>query len=228
MVGDSIGVQWYSLLSGLYGASEWRFVTLTKSACPMVDVEYFYRRIGRTYTECTVWRNAVLDYLATLKPEVVIIGSAATYDFSESQWIDGSQRILDSLSQAAGRTIIIPGTPALEFDGPGCLSNRGLGFPGEGSSESRCSQDIADDESHRVAAHLRRAAAPFDNVRVVDFNDLVCPDSVCHALSESGLIVFRDNQHLTDRYVRFLAPLLRERLTAIPQKVSRTEKLTPI
>ena len=90
----------------------------------MVDEDYFYGRIGQTYRVCTEWRNRVLNYLSSLRPDVVFVGSAATYDFSESQWVEGSSRVLARLTAVAGRVIIVPGTPHLSFDGPSCLERQ--------------------------------------------------------------------------------------------------------
>lgn len=53
LLGDSILAQWFSLLPALFPAPQWRIVVFTKSACPMVDEDYFYVRINRTYTVCT-------------------------------------------------------------------------------------------------------------------------------------------------------------------------------
>ncbi len=122
LLGDSIGVQWFSMIPEIYPESHWRTVVLTKSSCAMVDEDYFYQRIGQIYQVCTNWRNAVLEKLDTLKPEVLIMGSAATYDFSQIQWVEGSSRILERLSKAAGLVFVIPETPSLGFDGPGCIS----------------------------------------------------------------------------------------------------------
>lgn len=122
LIGDSIGVQWFSLLPEIFRAPEWRTVVLTKSACAMVDEDYFYSRMGQIYTVCTEWRNAVPDYLESLQPDIVFLGSAAAYEFSEKQWTDGATRVLARLTAVAGHVIDVPDTSTLSFDGPGCLA----------------------------------------------------------------------------------------------------------
>jgi peptidoglycan/LPS O-acetylase OafA/YrhL len=210
LLGDSIGVQWFSMVPALFAEPEWRTVVLTKSACAMVDTEYVYSRIGQVYTVCSEWRNAVLDTLDQLKPEVLILGSAATYDFNPAQWVDGSTRVLARLSQAAGKVFLIPGTPSLGFNGPGCVARQ---LTPEGRIDrTACA---AADRLQKVAAvsgYLAQAASRFPNVHLLDLNPLVCPDGECNAISREGVVVFRDNQHLTDRFVRSQTAAIGEKI----------------
>jgi len=216
LLGDSIGAQWYSLLSELFGRPEWRIVVLTKSSCPMVDEEYFYSRIGQTYTICTEWRNATLNYLDSIRPDVIFVGGTAETGFSEKQWIDGSARVMARLSQAAGHVFVLPGTPALSFDGPGCLE-RYFSDAQERFQEGAkvCSEASMQRMSEMVARYLEQAAQGFPNVKVLNLNNLVCPGGQCSAVNSDGVVVFRDHQHLTDTFVRAQVPRVRESLRFI-------------
>lgn len=78
LLGDSIGVQWFSLIALSYLQQDWRMVVLTKSSCPMVDQSYFYERIKKLYSVCDQWRDKVLNRLSEWEPEVVVVGSAST------------------------------------------------------------------------------------------------------------------------------------------------------
>ena len=176
----------------------------------MVDEDYHYTRIGKVYQVCTDWRNAVLDELDTLKPDVLIMGSAATYDFSETQWVEGSSRVLERVSAAAKKVFVIPGTPSLNFDGPGCVS-RHLS-PERQIDRAACLAKDRVQHVEPVAKFLGQSANRFPNVNVLNLNDLVCPGGVCRAISEAGQVVFRDSQHLTDSFVRSQIPFVRERL----------------
>lgn len=213
LLGDSIGAQWFSAVPAIFPAPEWLTVVLTKSACPLVDEEYFYARIGQPYTVCTEWRNAVLDDIETHKPDVVIAGSYSPYPFSENQWVEGSARVFERLAATAGTVLVVPGTPSLSFDGPGCVA-RNLSANGE-IKRTAC---IAADRVPIVAPvtrYLERAAARFDNVHLLDLNDLVCPGGVCSAIDEDGVVVFRDSQHLTDSFVRANIPEILRRIEAL-------------
>ena len=121
LFGDSIGAQWSTLVSGIFSAPDWQVLVLTKSACAIIDESYYYDKVGANYDVCTEWKNLALEYIAALEPELVIVGSSADYDFDESQWIDGSSRILSKLSVAADEVVVIAGIPKLTFDGPSCF-----------------------------------------------------------------------------------------------------------
>jgi hypothetical protein len=57
-----------------------------------------------------------------------------------------------------------------------------------------------------VASYLDEAVKQFTNARIVNLNNLVCPDRVCSAKSQDGQVVFRDSQHLTDSFVKAQIP----------------------
>lgn len=216
LISDSIGAQWSSLLPEIFVAPEWRIVVFIKSACPIVDEEIFYKRIGKTYKICSHWRNAVIDYLDYMHPDVIIFGSSAFYDFSPNQWTEGTARILSRLSAIANYVITIPGTPRLSFDGPGCLERRlSRSQQGDGLNPEVCSEPLIDQQPARVASFLKMAAGRYSNTYLLNLNDLVCPMGRCMAQDSNGVAVFLDQQHLTAQFVRSKAAEVNERLKSI-------------
>ena len=91
----------------------------------MVDAPIFYARIGREYTECAQWREAALQKVQALKPDLFIFSSAPAA-FTQQQWTEGTARVLARLSPAATRIVLLADTPALPFDGPQCLMQQAL------------------------------------------------------------------------------------------------------
>ena len=67
----------------------------------------------------------------------------------------------------------------------------------------------------KVTRYLEQAVQPFPNARLLDLNDLVCPEGECAALSPDGLVVFRDRIHLSDTFVRKQIPDVIERLEVL-------------
>ena len=207
LIGDSIGAQWFSAFSAIYKPPEWRLIVLTKSACPIVDQDYFYQRIRKTYTVCRQWRDAAISYLASINPDVVFIGSDNGYEFTKTQWIDGTRRILDHLVPVSGRVVILPGTPWLDIDGPSCIEKKG---------RAACSFKLpSPSRNSQTAGYLASAAGGFGNTTVLSLNDLVCPNGICSARTQTGMPVYRDNKHLTDTFVRTLVPSILARLQKI-------------
>jgi len=208
MLGDSVALQWFSFVPKIFSQPEWRVVVLTKSSCPMVDEDYFYPRIGKVFELCNSWRNKVLSALVPLHPDVVVVGNAATYDFSDEAWVDGSKRVMEKLSKAAKKVYVIPGTPTLGFDGPGCVARHmsANGF----LDKSACAATDRMKRPSEITTILKQATSGLGNVQVIDLNTIVCPHGQCNAASEDGLVVFRDSQHLTDTFVKARVPQIRE------------------
>lgn len=205
LFGDSIGAQWFSAISEIYKPPEWRLIVLTKAACPIVDQDFFYRKIRKTFAVCRQWRDAALNYLESINPDVVFMGSDNTYyEFSKTQWIEGTKRILDHIAPVSGRIVILPGTPWLPVNGPSCIEKQG---------RAACSYKMPTrSPTSEATGYLASAAAKFGNVTVLSLNDLVCPNGICSALTQAGIPVYRDTKHLTDSFVRTLIPAIALRL----------------
>ncbi len=215
LVGDSIGAQWSPLVSGLLSDPNWQVLVLTKSACAIVDRTWYYEKAGGDYTVCSEWRDNVLDYVEETSPDLVFVGSASTYRFTRSDWVDGTASVLERLAASAGHVVLIPGTPALSFDGPSCLEDPWRFSFRLIDGQRECEEARSDDGPETVAAYLGEAAGAYDNVVVLDLIDLVCPGRRCAASTPQGIAVFRDNQHVTMSFALSLVPTARARLAAL-------------
>lgn len=205
-IGDSVALQWFPAYARVFDRPGWRLLVITKSSCPMVDVPIFYQRIEREYTECGRWRRAALHEIAVLKPDVVIMGSTYIYDYTQAQWIDGTRRVLDALSPNAGKIFIMRSSPTLPFDAPACVAPRSWLYAAIKGSRL-CTAPAHTAKSDAVFHWLQAAAAPFNNVHLIDLTDAICPEGTCHA-EINGTVVFRDDQHMTASFARSLAPAL--------------------
>lgn len=205
-IGDSVALQWFPAYAKLFVKPGWRLIVATKSSCPMVDEPFYYARIGREFSECDRWRDALLTQIATLRPDVVILGSTYTSAFSREQWTSGTSRVLDRLAPASGQVFIMRSTPVLAFNGPSCLEPRSALYKAL-SPHAACTSPAHNADSDNVFRWLGFAAQRFANVKMLDMTAAICPDGICHA-ERDGLIVFRDTQHLTATYAATLAPQL--------------------
>ena len=124
LLGDSIGAQWFSVLTETLDPAQWKIVVYTKSSCPIVDETIYYDRIKRDYTECTQWRNLVIQDIQHITPDLLMIGSAGSYNLNETQWQDGTRRIIQKLVPSVKSIYLIESNPPLDIDGPSCLEQR--------------------------------------------------------------------------------------------------------
>lgn len=217
LMGDSVGAQWFPALKEHFTTHGWQLRVLTKSACPMVDRSIFYGRIGRVYNECTEWRSGALAYINAHHPDLVVLGSTTGYALTPSDWEKGTFSLLKTISSSSGSIVMLRATPLLPFDGPDCLSSNGrlsqwltLGH--------RCESPSVSDTNRVVTGALETAASAFDNVRLLDMNDLVCPQDLCRAQMD-GRIVFRDSQHLSASFARSISTELLGRLETLQARL---------
>jgi peptidoglycan/LPS O-acetylase OafA/YrhL len=208
LLGDSHAGQWYSAVHEVMRHSGWRLVVMTKSACPIVDEEYFYERIGRTFTECGEWRRNAVERIRALRPELVIVASASDYPLPPEAWAAGTGRILADLADSTAGIFILRDTPAPGFNAPGCLARREWN---PSLAPANCTFDYHNAHADQVMKALEQAARPYPNAHIIDLTRVVCDQNPCD-VSTAGTIKYRDGHHLTDSYVRSLAPHLRSRL----------------
>ncbi|MEO7067461.1 MAG: acyltransferase family protein [Rhodanobacter sp.] len=223
LMGDSIGAQWFPAVASVFNRPDWRLIVLTKSSCPMVDEPMFYPRIGRDYTECTTWREHALQLVASLRPDVVLLGSVQTYDFTQAQWLEGSVRVLKTISPTSGHIYILRGTPHLPFDGPNCLASQSW-LSRWRKQKNRCQAPAFNQQDNNVDHWLQLASNQFGNVSVVDLNDKICPNGMC-AAARNGEVIFRDSQHLTASFVLSLDKALGARIgmTVTPKATTQAK-----
>ena len=222
LMGDSVGAQWFPAVQRAFERPGWRLLVITKSSCPMVDGTMFYPRIGSDYTVCSTWRARALRYVAQLHPAVLLLGSTATYGFSRAHWIDGTREVLAAVAGDVRQIDLIRSTPHLSFDGPGCLLRRR--WLGDLNFLDHCTSPAESATNTRVWRWLGEAAQSFRNVRLLDMNRYVCPHGQCSA-QRHGIVVFRDDQHMTASFARSLAGALRATLDAASE--TRTGRAIP-
>ncbi|HEY1036337.1 MAG TPA: acyltransferase family protein [Pseudoxanthomonas sp.] len=188
IMGDSVALQWFPAVRRIFDRPGWRLVVLTKSSCPMVNVDWFYDRIGGIYTACSEWRAGALQWVEAARPDVVILGSSNSYGFTEQEWVDGTRHVLRRAAAAAGHVALLRSTPLVGTSGQ---------------------QDFED-----VYRWEAEAARPIRNAAVIDMNPEACPDGTC-AFAKDGQLRFRDGRHLAAAFADSLAPGLREQFELI-------------
>ena len=210
LVGDSIGMQWEPAFKAGARERNWELVAVTKSACPMVDVPVVNSRIKRRYVECERWRERLLQYIEDYRPDMLVIGSAATYDFSLEQWRDGTRRVLERVAIPGREVIVMAPNPVLPFPAMSCMA-RSASIGSRGIEVDGCSVPLAKAQQAAIATTLGAAAAGLDDVRIVIMDDVICAESTCSAAYD-GHVIYRDEHHLNARFVASIGPRMMARI----------------
>jgi len=224
--GDSIGLQWFPAYAKVFDRPGWRLLVITKSSCPMVDEPFFYARIGREFSECTQWRHAAVQEISTLHPDIVLVGSSHMMPYSRLQWTEGTARILEQLARSSEHVYLMRSTPTLPFDGPSCLEPRSRLYAAL-SVHRECVASAQDPRRDAIYEWLSDAAIRFKNVSLLDLTDVVCPHERCDA-ERNGVIVFRDQQHLSAAFAESLAGIVADRLNLPLQTDAAAASAIPV
>ncbi|MEV3902817.1 acyltransferase family protein [Mycobacterium sp. NPDC050551] len=217
VVGDSHANQWVPGLAKVAEKKGWALVEYTKAACSFSDVPVATKD-QKPYPSCNEWSAAVLDQLIAEKPTMVITAQSSKgvfvngelrYDpVGRSALAAGLRRYYEALTKAGIPVLVIQDSPAPTQDIPDCV---------EANTEelTACAADRAVMVPDDHGSDQLEAIQGLNNVRVVDFNDAICPTDKCAAVI-GNVLLYRDNSHLTGTYVRTLVPFLDKRIS-LPQ-----------
>ncbi len=129
LYGDSHAAQWFPTLLELANERNFKLISLTKSACPSVDVpradQGAYKNI-----DCETWRDKSVARIKQIRPAAVILSNfqhftpPRGYPDENKWWTDGQKRLLTSLRGSSDHLIYISDTPRPIGDIPNCLASR--------------------------------------------------------------------------------------------------------
>ena len=220
VMGDSVLLHWYPAIKGMYSDKQWRIIVLTKSSCPVVEMDYFYARIGRVYYECHRWRGQSFDLIRQLKPDVVLMGSSFTYPFTDNEWQSGMKSTLIKITPYTKQAFLLLSSPVLSKNIPECLAREKWHTLSYVNFKQECDLSSLSPERERVNGLLLKVTEEFVNVKVIDTAEIACPGKTCHGI-QNGIITYRDSMHLTAKYSASLEHKMREAINSSTNSSSK-------
>jgi peptidoglycan/LPS O-acetylase OafA/YrhL len=202
LLGDSHAVEWFSGVQRVARARGWAVEMLAKGGCPLPLFTTVPAELGRPYTECTTWRENVLDRLATEpKPAVIFVSTMNHYLSDQTVAMAGWRASLARLARLGVPIVYLRDNPYPGTDEPACIS-------GAASNWAHCAFPVASGlpEDPLAAAIARGTVA---SVTMVDLTGLLCPPGppTCPAVLGHTLL-YKDISHLTNTAVVRLTPAL--------------------
>lgn len=194
LLGDSHAAQWFSALEISAQKYGWNIISIVAGGCSFSDVTPL--DIGDRIELCNARRISALNSVNEIQPDLVIIANV----HSESATVAGTAKAFLSLHAPLA---LIVDNQALKEDGISCISRFGIGSGERGPKEcwTLVEQRVKNGTFERSIANITSVARP---TVVLDFNSLICPADVCTPIL-NGMVVYRDNWHLTDTFVRSIA-----------------------
>ncbi|MGD7790123.1 acyltransferase family protein [Propionibacteriaceae bacterium Y1700] len=212
IVGDSHAAMWYPVVNHLAEQRGWRIVTYLHNSCPF-NLE---RRVMETRgdTVCQEPNEKTFQSLVDNDVQLVFTAGLELNDFADTKTgqrpgVDGYNRAWKKLRDAGMGVVAFADTP--HFDGltmpRECVSKN---YEDPVECEYPRKEVLADDQA------ITLAAARDPEVTLVDVRDRFCDDRVCPSVV-GNVLVYRDQNHITEEYVRSMMPLLEEKIApALP------------
>ena len=196
LYGDSHAAQWFPTLLQLANERGFKLVSLTKSACPSVDVpradQGAYKNI-----HCAKWRDKSVARIKQIRPAAVILSNyqhftpPSGYSDENKWWTDGQKRLLSSLRGSSDHLIYISDTPRPLRDIPNCLASRDV---------NSCNT------TEITPVKIIRG------FKIIDPAPWLCT-KLCPAIQD-GYVVYRDASHISVAAALALKPQLEVALVA--------------
>jgi peptidoglycan/LPS O-acetylase OafA/YrhL len=204
LIGDSHSAQYMAPMIELAKQNKWQVISYSKGGCPFSFAERTHDAV--LTNACKKWVEAALIEVKNKDFDLVV-----TSQLSGSDWASG--KIQQSIYAQEGlvriwKEINSAGIPVLVIkDNPRpikaillCIeNNKDLNF--DACQNTKKSAMLADPQP----AAVKLLNSPI--TQLVDFTDVYCDDLSCDAVI-GGVIVNRDQNHLTNTFSRTLAPYL--------------------
>lgn len=219
LYGDSHAAQWFPAFEKVAIKNKWKLVTYTKRGCPPVDIEVYSKVLGKVYTECNPWRANVMKKMQADGVQVVFVASfdrlldaTTRIPIWQKPWRDGLQGTVDVLRALAITPVLVEDTPFPGQDVPTCLSKNV-------TSVTACNVTV--NSAFRADMSSVRDDFETAGVPVLRSRQWFCAGSLCPVVV-GNLLVYRDDNHMTMSYARFVAPLVDAAIVPFVDWYSRT------
>lgn len=196
-VGNSHVQQWLPALAPIAEARNWTVIGLVRGGCQFVEYSD-----GIT-EECNARNSEALQYILDLQPDAVL--TTATYSI-----VDYPHELLPGGFAGMARKVIDNGIPVVGIrDNPRHPIDMAQCPETFGADSAECNPSY---ESVRAPdSPLAVMGSIVPELRLIDVDDLVCPDGSCPAVI-GNVRVYLDENHLSATYTRTMAPGLEPRL----------------
>ncbi|MFY1669461.1 acyltransferase family protein [Plantactinospora sp. WMMB334] len=216
LAGDTHAASWVPALQAVAEAKGWRLITYLRPKCPFLDVPVL---VGDEAQQdaCAEWyRNVRAELTGAERPGLLLTtgslyrptadGRALSGEAAHRALVDGMRRTWSALS-ATVPTVVLLDTPVLESAAARCVAANPKRL-------TRCATDREDALVASARATQIEALDDLPRVGAVDLTAAVCPARRCAPVI-GGVLVYRDDRHLTATYARTLAPRLRSALDRV-------------
>ena len=203
LAGDSHAQQWFPAFEAAAKQHHWRLVTWTKAACPLAAHDVHSSDLRRPYTECTTWREGIIQKIIGLRPDIVVIGQSDSVpgdEVTNVDWAESTVATIRRLQDEAIPVAFMLDTPYPGRNVPECIANN---LDDVGACTSRRDAVWPYHGRHETMVETLAVAG----VTAVEPISWFCAGPDCPGIV-NGMLVYRDESHVSTAYSAWLAPML--------------------
>jgi peptidoglycan/LPS O-acetylase OafA/YrhL len=228
LLGDSHASHWRAALEVVAQAKRWHGLSITRSGCPLSRTVKKLR--DPLEAACIRWNHDVPRWFAH-HPEVstvfVVQDSGGKWvvpggQSSFSAEVSGFSSAWKSLPRTVKHVIVIHDTPKDRTDTQACIEHAMAAHRSAGKVCAVPRSVAIDRDSQAVAAARLRSP----RVRSVDLNRFFCDSRMCYPVI-GGVLVHKDDHHLTVAFATTLGPYLLRDVTRLMAPEPGTRRMVP-
>ena len=204
LFGDSHAHQWLDAIAPIALARGWHLTVLAKTGCPVALLSVGGDDASTGY--CRDFRANSIAQIVADKPELVLFASYASYTREVQEMDDAWATSLAKLRKSGSQFVYIRDTPKPTADVPACVS-------GALDEWSQCNFDFSA-SFRNESVYLGSLNGRNPDVKILDLTRYLCVKTDCQAVI-NGVLVYRDDSHLTATIVRALAPAFDQGLVTL-------------
>jgi hypothetical protein len=206
--GDSRAGMWGAALEAIAAKDGYKLRSYHMGNCPPLDLRFFEYEKQVPDEDCHQFREAAIDEIRKLHPEVVFVTSFSTHMLEDRsqptavEWEKGWESTLKELTQAGTKLVMFGDIPDWEKDDQHCLA-------GHPMAVQKCSVPKSEGTpSGNLDAE--RAAASATGTMYVPTLQWVCANRCEPVIADTR--VYQDRFHFTNSYTRYLTGAVDEAL----------------
>jgi hypothetical protein len=214
LIGDSHAGEWFPDVYGVARRLGWDTEVLTKESCPLASITIENAALDGPYSQCNQWRtNMFQRLLSEPRPRVIFIASLNYYTANNTYLANGWKKTLQALQAIGAPIVYLRDTPYPNYDVPTCVSGALIDW-------NKCSFQ------RNIAFHadplMSGTAASHGLAARVDVDQYLCPPAEvkCPAVL-GGILLYRDNSHVTNTAMSMLLPIVEEQLQPLLRSITK-------
>jgi peptidoglycan/LPS O-acetylase OafA/YrhL len=210
LVGDSHANQFTGVFDAIGKEQHWSVDVIAKGGCPL---SYATRVQDAILTKaCAAWVTKVVDYLGTNRYAAIVTSMKSGVEWvkatgSNVSPVSGVEKMLTTLAQNQTQVLYLKDNPHPLANILDCLRFS------KGHENASCSVGRATGLKYEPALEAI-AKLNSSNIREINLDDVYCAPTACEPII-GNVIVYRDDNHLTNIFANTLRPLLTAELVKV-------------